>query len=71
MPLETELETFKNILPNLLNSPHRGKWAVIHGMDYDTWHCYEDALQFGYREYGLKPFLVKQILEPTHVLVTL
>lgn len=69
MALEQELKFFHELLPNLL-SAQRGKWIVIHGTDYDTWCCYPDALQAGYREHGLKPFLVKQIL-PTETPVYL
>ena len=65
MSLETELETYRKRLPELLRDA-RGKYAVIHNDHVDVWCCYQDALQAGYRAYGTNlPFLVKQILEMT------
>lgn len=58
--LATELETFRKMLPELLDRKNR--FALIAGTDllgvYDT---YGDALTAGYAERGLAPFLVKQI----------
>ena len=60
MALEKELETYKKELPNLL--PRAGKYALIQGDKVSgIWETYPDALQEGYRIFGLKPFLVKQI----------
>jgi len=66
MALEQELATYQAKLPEL--KQNEGKFVLIHGEDvcdiYFT--TYEDALQVGYKRYGLKPFLVKQIhtIEP-------
>ncbi len=60
MPLERELETYKRELPNLL--AEQGKYVLIIGEEVvGTFAAYEDALQKGYEQAGLKPFLVKQI----------
>ena len=60
MALERELETFRRKLPELKGQ--QGKFALIHGDDLvDTFESYEDALKRGYQEFGLDPFLVKQI----------
>ena len=58
--LEIELETYQQLLPSL--SGDEGRFALISGDKllgvFDT---YPDALDEGYRECGLKPFLVKRI----------
>ena len=60
MALEKELATFQRELPNLLNRV--GKYALVQGDSLiSVWDTYEDALQEGYKLFGLKPFLVKQI----------
>jgi hypothetical protein len=60
MALEKELETYRRELPNLL--PQAGKFVLIFQETVaGTWETYRDALQEGYRLFGLKPFLVKQI----------
>ncbi len=60
MPLERELETYCKELPNLLSE--EGKFALIKGEGVaGTWATFEDAIQEGYRLFGLEPFLVKQI----------
>lgn len=60
MALEKELETYKAKLPELAAS--EGKYALVHGDTLvDVFGSYEDALREGYRQFGVKPFLVKQI----------
>ncbi len=60
MALETELDTYKAKLPELLAD--EGKFVLIQGPDVvDTFATYEDAVKEGYARFGLKPFLVKQI----------
>jgi hypothetical protein len=60
MALEKELETYKHELSNLLSNA--GKYVLIQGDEVaGTWETYQDALQEGYRLFGLEPFLVKQI----------
>jgi len=61
MALEKELETYKTKLPEL--KALEGKFVLIHGENIvDTFASYEDALKQGYKQFGTKPFLVKQIL---------
>jgi hypothetical protein len=66
MALEKELDTYKRELPKLLDNV--GKYVLIHNDEVSVWGTYEDALQEGYRLFGLKPFLVKQIqaMEQVH-----
>ena len=60
MALEKELETYQRELPNMLNN--EGKYALIHDSAVvDVFETYADALKIGYQQFGLKPFLVKQI----------
>jgi hypothetical protein len=62
MGLERELETYRENLPNLLHD--KGKFVLIHG---DTiagvWDTYREALEEGYAQFELSPFLVKRIEE--------
>lgn len=61
VPLEKELETYNKKLPEL--KEHEGKYVLICGEEVvDTFATYEDAIKEGYKKFGLKPFLVKQIL---------
>lgn len=67
MALEKELETYKSKLPEL--KAHEGKYVLIQGDKVvDMFTSYEDALKEGYKQFGLTPFLVKQILavEPVY-----
>jgi hypothetical protein len=61
MALETELETFKSKLPEL-RAEHEGKFALVQrDRIVDVFTSYEDAVKAGYAQFGLSPFLVKQI----------
>lgn len=58
--LKTELETYEENRDNLLG--REGKFVLIHGKEIaSVWDTYEDALQAGYQQFGMTPFLVKQI----------
>jgi hypothetical protein len=60
MALEVELATYHRELPALL--PHAGKYALVHQDQISgLWATYSDALQEGYRLFGLDPFLVKKV----------
>jgi hypothetical protein len=60
MPLEKELETYKNNLADL--AQHEGKFVLIHGDKVvDIFDSYQDALRQGYRDFGVDSFLVRQI----------
>ena len=60
MALEKELETYKKRLPELMGQ--EGKFALIHGDIFvDVFNTYEDAIKEGYKQFHLKPFLVKKI----------
>jgi hypothetical protein len=69
MPLEREMETYREKLPELVQ--HEGKYVLIRGDAVaDVFATYEDALRQGYRAFGLDSFLVKQIhaVEPVKVI---
>ncbi len=67
MSLEQELAAYRAKLPEL--APCEGKYVLIHGSDVvGTFVSYEDALRQGYREFGLDPFLVKQVQSSEQVL---
>lgn len=60
MALEKELKTYREKLPELASL--EGKYVLIFGDEIvDTFSSYEDAIKKGYADFGLKPFLVKQI----------
>jgi hypothetical protein len=67
MALETELETYRKKLPEMLLE--EGKFALIHGTEIaGTFDTYADALNEGYKLFKLEPFLVKEIqaIEQVH-----
>ena len=60
MALEKELATYQQELHKLI--ANTGKFVVIHEDKVSgIWETYQDALQEGYRLFGLEPFLVKEI----------
>lgn len=60
MALEKELATYQHKLPGLLAD--EGKFVLIHGDDVaGIWDTYEEAVNQGYKQFGLKTFLVKRI----------
>ena len=68
--LKTEIETYEREKARLV-AESEGKYALVHGDSVaGIWDTYTDALKAGYGQFGLKPFLVKQIrsIEPVYVL---
>ena len=60
--LANELATYERHKDELV-SAHEGKFVLIHGEDIaGIWDTYQDALAAGYKQFGLEPFLVKQVL---------
>jgi hypothetical protein len=60
MALEQELAAYQRKLPELLAS--EGKFVLLRGEELaGIWDTYEDALQAGYSQFGLEPFMVKRI----------
>lgn len=60
MSLERELKTYEANLDHWAD--HAGKFVLIQGDEVvDFFATYEDALKAGYQQFGLEPFLVKQI----------
>jgi hypothetical protein len=61
--LETELETFRRVLPGLLADPaNTGKCVLIHGETVaGVFPTRESRLDTGYDRFELAPFLVKRI----------
>ena len=60
MALEQEMATLKRELPQLLNQ--LGKYALVKGEQVvSTWDTHRDAIQEGYRVFGLEQFMVKKI----------
>ena len=61
MALELELETFNEKFPEII-AGNEGKFVLIRGkIVADVYDTYEDAIKEGYRQFGLEPFLVKQL----------
>jgi hypothetical protein len=62
MALERELETFRTRLPELIDK-EAGRFVLIHGDEVaGVWDDKTQALEEGYRRFGLEPFLVKRIV---------
>lgn len=69
MALETELKTYSEKLPELLEN--EGQFVLVHGdRIVGFFVAYEDAVSEGYKEFGLDPFLVKRIesVETAHLI---
>ncbi|MGA3333413.1 MAG: hypothetical protein ABSC62_04520 [Terracidiphilus sp.] len=67
MALEKEIATYNAKLAEL--KQHEGKYVLIQGEAViDLFASYDDALKEGYKQFGLTPFLVKQIhaVEPIY-----
>ena len=59
--LKTEFETYEREKQRLV-AESEGKFVVIQGNHVaGVWDTYADALNAGYGNFGLTPFLVKQI----------
>lgn len=59
--LARESATYERHKDELVGA-HEGKYVLVHGDDIaGTWDTYKDALEAGYKQFGLEPFLVKQI----------
>lgn len=60
-PLAKEMETFEEKVLPLKDK--QGKYAVVSGDTvFGFFNDYEDALSAAYKEFGLKPFMVKQVV---------
>jgi hypothetical protein len=59
--LEKELATYERHKEELVLA-NEGRFVLIHGDAVaGVWDTYKDALAAGYAQFGLKPFLIKQI----------
>ncbi len=59
--LKAELATYEREKAHLV-AGNEGKFVLVHGDAIaGIWDTYEDALRAGYAQFGLKPFLVRQI----------
>ncbi len=68
--LEKELAVYEQKHAELVNEA-AGKFVVICGEEVSPpWETYSDALQSGYAQFGLRPFLVKKVeeIEQVHYL---
>jgi hypothetical protein len=64
MALELELETYQKNLSSLLTN--KGRFVLIAGDRVEgVFDHYKEAIEIGYQRFGLNPFLVKQIQEPS------
>ena len=72
MALEREIETYREKLPEL--TADEGKFVLVHGDRLvGVFGTYEDALQEGYKQFQLEPFMVKKIeaVETVHLITRL
>ena len=61
LKLDTERRTYDAALPDMLKAGE-GQFVVIRGENIcKILPTYEDALNWGYEQFGLEPFLVKQV----------
>lgn len=65
--LQTELQTYRDRLPSMLDS-HNGQYVVIKGAKpVDFFPTYNDALEWAYERFGLEQFFVKKVAEDQDV----
>jgi hypothetical protein len=65
--LQNEQRAYEALLPQMLEE-HDGKFVVIQDGDaHKVLGTYEEALNWAYDHFGLKPFFVKQINAEEHV----
>lgn len=61
MALEAELATYRRNAQNW--SDHVGKYVLIRGDEVaGFFSSYGDAVEAGYKNFGLEPFLVKRVI---------
>jgi hypothetical protein len=66
--LVQESKTFERQRANLVLKAE-GKWVLVKGTKViETFHCFHDAYAHGCRLFGLKPFMVKEILKVDRVI---
>jgi len=66
-PLETEIHTYNDHLPELME--HQGRYVLIKGEEViSVMDTYNDALKLGYERFGLEPFFVSCIQPPEQAL---
>jgi hypothetical protein len=59
--LDTEIATFERLKPELLEK-YAGRYVLIKGDQLiDDFHCFNDALDRGYRTLGRVPFLIERV----------
>lgn len=62
LPLQTEIKTFEEQLPNLRTKHPIGTYVLVTGACLvGGFATYSAALEAGYEKSGMKPFLVKQV----------
>lgn len=67
IPLKQEMDVYRYLLPYL--TEWEGKWIVIKETSaMGPFETFDDALTAGYDEFGLGPWLCKQVfqVEPVH-----
>ena len=57
------IAAFYRALSRMVRDGYEGDWVLIeNGSIFGVWSTYEDALDVGYKSFGLQmPFLVKQV----------
>jgi hypothetical protein len=65
--LQMEQRAYEAVLPRMLKD-NDGRFVVIRGSEVcNVLGTYEEALNWGYNQFGLDPFFVKQISAEEHV----
>jgi hypothetical protein len=69
MALETELATYRRLLPQLLADPTNvGRYALIQGETLaGLYPTIEECLYAGCDKFGLEPFMAKKVVEKEEV----
>lgn len=61
--LDTEERTYRESLPEMLKGNAEGQFVIIQGDRVCRFEAtYEQALSWGYENFGLEPFLVRRVM---------
>lgn len=61
-PYATEWRAYKREVLRLLAEGHAGRYALVKGDEVvSVWDTFRDAKQAGYEQFGMTPFLVREI----------
>ena len=69
--LEEAIDTFMDLLPNMLLDGHEGKWVILRNEDEKPykgyWHCAKDAYKVATADFGVTTVLIREVSMEYHI----